>query len=980
MCVNNYQLQNNPYFIPSDLSGYGLTSESNGNKNGFAVNSDYSMQRFSYPSFYYTQNYNPIISNSIVIPPNIKTKSDNGDWILTEIAKTPYGDNMYKYQLKNGQTAVLVPKQNSTTIIKTFVDAGSMNENDSNRGISHFNEHNVFNGSKHLEAGKFFKEIGKLGADTNASTDYAQTDFYIMSPIVDGASLKQIIELHSDMLVNPLFPEDMVEKEKGPVTSEISMVNDDMTNVALNDLIRNLFNIDSKSENLVAGSIETVNNITRDDVYNHWKTHFTPDNMYTVLTGDFNPNDAIELLSQNFTTPPVTDADKKRKKEKLTPIANSVRYDYISPNDNSTNVFCGFAGPKPDEVKDSVAITALGLLLLGNDSSRLSKELSSMYAIGDFDTQKVGLEKDDPNAIIFQLATQKGDDSKALDKFYDAVQSVIVNPPNDDEMKIIKNTLLKSLAANFEDTESITDTIGASLLGNYFSNIGGYKNIIENLTPIDIVNAANKYLDFSKMSVAVVHPYNMTEREIVENYNKSSYALKSNNNAFINNNGISFTGRTVTTDEIENATLKDNAAIAINDTNSDNCYFNWRLISKTTVPDNPAASYVLAQILNDGSKYKSKADFIYEASKNSVDIDTDVNCFQINVRANCLYTNVNDAISAMKEAVYAPRFTQEDFDAAVNKIKTYCSAMNKDASTNLLSKLYGKYFPSPKQILKGLETLTLDDVITHYNNLIFNSSANIVVSAPVSKHPEIRKNIIEGMTTENMKFKPYAPELLQSYAPNDKTTVLLDTEERNQAQIYKNYSFKMSGNIEDEVKFELLNTILGASPSSRLFQDLREKQKLAYTVSSQIQSFENSGIITMRILSTTDDKKQNDIKYDNLQKCLDGFQAHTDKLMNEYVTDEELESAKMQLKQDIAMQMELPSSAAELLSMNMTQPYGIKRIDEYVNAIDKITKQDIMDAANHVFSNKPVYSILASQDTVNNQMNYINSLGEVINI
>ena len=136
----------------------------------------------------------------------------------------------------------------------------------------------------------------------------------------------------------------------------------------------------------------------------------------------------------------------------------------------------------------------------------------------------------------------------------------------------------------------------------------------------------------------------------------------------------------------------------------------------------------------------------------------------------------------------------------------------------------------------------------------------------------------------------------------------------------------------------------------------------------------------MRILSTTDDKKQNDIKYDNLQKCLDGFQAHTDKLMNEYVTDEELESAKMQLKQDIARQMELPASAAELLSMNMTQPYGIKRIDEYVNAIDKITKQDIMDAANHVFSNKPVYSILASQDTVNSQMNYINSLGEVINI
>ncbi|MDO5437993.1 MAG: insulinase family protein, partial [bacterium] len=185
----------------------------------------------TYPSGYYFTPQNTVNTAS-VISSDILLQSPKGDWKLTEVEKTPYGDDIYRYELKNGQTVVLMPKKDATTIIKTFVDAGSMNENDENRGISHFNEHNVFNGSKRLEAGKFFKEVGKLGADTNASTDYAQTDFYIMSPIVDDKSLKQIIELHSDMLVNPLFPEDMVEKEKGPVTSEISMCNDDITNTA----------------------------------------------------------------------------------------------------------------------------------------------------------------------------------------------------------------------------------------------------------------------------------------------------------------------------------------------------------------------------------------------------------------------------------------------------------------------------------------------------------------------------------------------------------------------------------------------------------------------------------------------------------------------------------------------------------------------------------------------------------------------------
>ena len=254
------------------------------------------------------------------------------------------------------------------------------------------------------------------------------------------------------------------------------------------------------------------------------------------------------------------------------------------------------------------------------------------------------------------------------------------------------------------------------------------------------------------------------------------------------------------------------------------------------------------------------------------------------------------------------------------------------------------------------------------------------MSAPLSENPNLKGQLINNLATPNVNFKQYSPQLMKSYEPNQKEVVLLDTEERNQAQIYKNYSFEITGNIEDEIKFELLNTILGGGPSARLFQDLREQRKLAYTVSSQIQSFENSGILTMRILTTTDDKKQNDIKYENLQKSLDGFKEHTDKLMTEYVSDEELESAKMQLKQDIAMQMELPGSATSLISMNMTQPFGIKRIDEYVKAIDKITKQDIMDAAKHIFSNKPVYSILASPDTINNQNSYIRSLGEVIQV
>ena len=187
----------------------------------------------------------------------------------------------------------------------------------------------------------------------------------------------------------------------------------------------------------------------------------------------------------------------------------------------------------------------------------------------------------------------------------------------------------------------------------------------------------------------------------------------------------------------------------------------------------------------------------------------------------------------------------------------------------------------------------------------------------------------------------------------------------------------MSGNIEDEVKFEMVNLILGGSPNARLFGDLREKQNLAYSVSSRIQSFENTGILTLQIQTTTDNKDAGIESFDNVQKSLDGFRKHTDLLQNELVTDEELESAKMRLKQDIIGQCQNPLLETDLLAMSVLEPYGIKRIDKYIEAIDKVTKEDIKQASQFIFSHNPTTSILASPDTIESQKAYLATLGQL---
>ena len=96
------------------------------------------------------------------------------------------------YKLANGQNVIIVPKD-GTTVVKTYVNTGSFNEPDNLRGISHFIEHNLFNGSEDLGNKVFFDEVNKMGANTNASTSFSVTDYFISSNLLDDKDLENKI-------------------------------------------------------------------------------------------------------------------------------------------------------------------------------------------------------------------------------------------------------------------------------------------------------------------------------------------------------------------------------------------------------------------------------------------------------------------------------------------------------------------------------------------------------------------------------------------------------------------------------------------------------------------------------------------------------------------------------------------------------------------------------------------------------------------
>ncbi len=917
-------------------------------------------------------------SNGIIYPFNnpVYQPKISQNYIYLGQIKSPNNDAVSLFQLKSGQKVAIMPRKGQATIVKTFLNAGSMNEIDKYRGISHTIEHMLFKGSKKLKDGDVFKLTGLMGANTNASTDYAQTDYYINAPFMDKNDLSKTIEIQGDMISSPSFDSESLRLEKGPICSEISMMNDDVGTVAYDRLIRNLFGIDSLSKNMVAGSIDTVQGLKRDDLVHHHETFYSPLDLYTVVIGDVDVDDTIDLISKNFTIKPTLKNSATKFKVDLNPIDTPKREDIKSTKTNNTTVMYGFSGPKPQDAKSFAILRMLQTYLPNFSGSYLKNKLEDINGEFGLTYQKVGLNSTDPYALVGVMDVNSKDEQKGIDIFYDAIQKLQSYPLSDADLTAIKNNLYKDLEYSLCNSSECCNMLGESLM-NGSDLFASYRQIIDSVTPYDVQNFARSYFDLNKVSMVVVHPASVSDDEINSNYNNSKYSF-SKVNSKKPKSVVSFCGNPrVSTETIREYKLQNNTHLAINDTDSKVCVFDWNVNTPPIKPKNPNIPAVLSYLFQKGSKFRTQSEIESCKEFNGITSAISVNGRSIQITADCLPKNAAMTLELMNELMYNPRFTEEDFENAKKYVKDMLIAGQKDASSNLLDSLYPGFFPGINQKLKKIDELKLSDVVEFYNKLMANASSSFVATLPLKDDSTLSHTVIDSLNSSNNKFQDSTPKLTPMYVANPEPNVVYDTDDLNQAQIYKSYKFPLSGNIDDEAKFELVNEILGGSANARLFQDLREQQNLAYSVYSNIQSFENTGILTLQILTTTDHKDQNQTTYDNVQKSLDGFKMHTDKLCNELVTDEELLAAKMKLKQNLFALCQNPVSETELITMNMMEPFGIKRIDKYLDAIERVTKEDILRTSRFIFSQNPTISILASPDTIDSQMEYLKTQGKI---
>ena len=150
----------------------------------------------------------------------------------------------------------------------------------------------------------------------------------------------------------------------------------------------------------------------------------------------------------------------------------------------------------------------------------------------------------------------------------------------------------------------------------------------------------------------------------------------------------------------------------------------------------------------------------------------------------------------------------------------------------------------------------------------------------------------------------------------------------------------------------LFSTLFGGGMSSRLFQEIREKRGLVYSVYSFTASHTDDGVLG--IYAGTGPEE--------LKELLPVVVDEIKKVCNDLVSEKELQRAKTQLKASMLMSLESSSSTAEILARQMLIYNRIIPVEEMVERIEKVTLEDIRQTAQNIFSSKPTYALLGAID------------------
>ena len=421
-----------------------------------------------------------------------------------------FAGEIREFTLKNGLKVLLLEEHKAPVVtFQIWYRVGSRNEVIGKTGLSHLTEHMMFKGTKKHGKGEFSRIVAKNGGNENAFTSKDYTA-YFENFASDRIELS--LELESDRMRNLTADPKEFQLERDVVKEERRQsTDDDPYSLVVENMYAVAF-LTYPYRSPVIGWMSDIDSLERDDVYNHYRKYYIPNNATIVIVGDFETEKLLKKIKDYFENIPPEKIPQEVKIAEPEQIGE--RRIYIKKEAQLPYFFAGYRAPNYND-EDIYPLTLLSNILSSGKSSRFYKSLVydkklALSAGGEYDGLSIG-----PDFFYFYGIPMPGKSLDELEKsLYEEIERIKKEPVTDKELQKVKNQeeagyILGQDSIFFQARQiGSVETIGAG-----YKFIEGYVDNIRKVTKEDVMRVANKYLVEDGRTVGILVPIVPKEME-----------------------------------------------------------------------------------------------------------------------------------------------------------------------------------------------------------------------------------------------------------------------------------------------------------------------------------------------------------------------------------------------------------------------------------------------------------------------------------
>jgi len=401
--------------------------------------------------------------------------------------------------LPNGLIVLHSEKHNLPIVMITLlVKASQLNEPKEKAGLANLTAELLTEGTKNRKSTAISEEIEFIGASLAAS---AGSDFTTITLSVLKKDMNKGFEVLSDVMLNPTFPQVEIERKRELIKGFLRQREEDPSFLAERAFKREVFG-EHPYGRLIEGSVETVDNIRREDIVRFYLDYFLPNNSILSVVGDLTSDELDALIKQFFgewkkaDLPSMTTRKLDQKKVK--------RVIKIDKDLTQANIVLGNLGISRDN-PDYYAVSVMNYILGGGGfSSRLMQsirdEMGLAYDVHSFFTSN-------KEAGMFQVEVQTKNESAntAIDEILRQIERIKKENISDQELSDAKSYLTGSFPRRLDTNRKIADFLASVEFYNLgLDYVEKYPDYINSVTKDDILRVALKYLDPGNYVLVVV--------------------------------------------------------------------------------------------------------------------------------------------------------------------------------------------------------------------------------------------------------------------------------------------------------------------------------------------------------------------------------------------------------------------------------------------------------------------------------------------